>query len=268
MLLTDKNGVLFFRFPNFSKYSGINHGIFTRKNGCSHGPFQSLNVGARVGDDIRHVQANRHMIARLCGGGDLVFLKQGHGCDVVAIQAPDNSLDGLTMEGRLAGDAMITNVPGLNLMIQVADCQAVLMIDPISNVVANVHSGWRGSLWNIIGATITRMEMQFGSVPGDIIAGIGPSLGPCCAEFVNYRSELPEAFWKYGDARNHFNFWSASYDQLCGAGVLKENISLAHICTKCNADLFFSYRRARTTGRFAAVIGLKQGRGRPEKGQD
>jgi hypothetical protein len=257
LLVTAKNGILSFRFSKFSNYSEISHDIFTRKNGCSDGPFQSLNVGVSVGDDSCHVQVNRHLIAQLCGGGDLVFLKQVHGRDVVVVEAPDNSHDGIEMEEGLAGDALITNVPGLNLVIQVADCQAVMMADPIRKVVANVHSGWRGSLQNIIGATITRMQAQFGSVAGDIIAGIGPSLGPCCAEFVNYRSEIPEAFWKYGDARNHFNFWSVSYDQLCGAGVPKENISLAHICTKCNADLFFSYRQARPTGRVAAVIGLR-----------
>ena len=258
LLLVNKNGVLFFRFSSFFSFAEINHGIFTRSRGCSDGPFQSLNVGAGVGDDIDRVRANRHMIARLCGGGELVFLNQVHGRDVAVIKGRDNGLSGIAMDGGLAGDAVITDIPGLNLVIQVADCQAVLMYDPIRKVVANVHSGWRGSIQNIIGATILKMRQRFCTDPCDIIAGIGPSLGPCCAEFVNYKSEIPDSFRKYQDTGNYFDFWSASYDQLCDAGVLKENISIAGICTKCNADLFFSYRRAGTTGRFAAVIGLKQ----------
>ncbi|OQY06698.1 MAG: multicopper polyphenol oxidase [Desulfobacteraceae bacterium 4572_123] len=258
MLLTDKNGVLFFRFSNFSGFSELGHGIFTRNHGCSDGPFQSLNICAGVGDDIDRVMANRHLVNRLLGGGEPVFLNQVHGCDVAVIKGRDNGLSGIATDKALAGDAVITDIPGLNLVIQLADCQAVLMYDPIRGVVANVHSGWRGSIQNIIGATINIMERKFCTTPGDIIAGIGPSLGPCCAEFVNYRSELPESFWKYSDASNHFNFWAASSDQLCDAGVLKENIRTANICTRCNSDLFFSYRRAKITGRFAAAIGLKQ----------
>jgi len=258
LLLTDKNGVLFFRFLNFSGFTELNHGIFTRNHGFSEGPYQSLNVCAGVGDDIDRVRDNRHMIARLCGDGDLVFLKQVHGCDVTVIKDRDNILSGKTVDGRLTGDAVITDIPGLNLVIQVADCQAVLIYDPVRKVVANVHAGWRGSIQNIIGATINRMQQQFCSAPGDLMAGIGPSLGPCCAEFVNYRSEIPESFWKYSDKGNHFNFWWASFDQLCDAGVSKKNIQIANICTKCNPKLFFSYRRAGITGRFAAIIGLKQ----------
>jgi len=257
-VLTEKNGVLFFRFLNFSGFAEISHGIFTRSHGCNDGPFQSLNVCADVGDDIRRVRDNRNIIARLCGGGKLFFLKQVHGCDVAVIKGRHKGLSGMTIDEGTVGDAVITDIPGLNLVIQVADCQAVLIYDPVRRVVANVHSGWRGSIQNIIGATITRMQQEFRTVPGDIMAGIGPSLGPCCAEFVNYKSEIPRPFWKYRTAGNHFNFWSASHDQLCAAGVPKENISLANICTRCNTDLFFSYRRAGITGRFAAVIGLSQ----------
>lgn len=256
MLLTDKNGALFFRFSNFFGLTEINHGIFTRHGGGGDGSFQGLNACA--GDDIDRVRANHHMIARLCGGGDLFFLKQVHGCGIAVIKGRDSGLSKIPLDGGLTGDAVITDIPGLNLVIQVADCQAVLMYDPIRKVVANVHSGWRGSIQNIIGAVITRMQKGFGTVPGDIIAGIGPSLGPCCAEFVNYRSEIPESLWKYSDGRDHFDFWSISYDQLCDAGVLNENIRISNMCTKCNPDLFFSYRRTRTTRRFAAVIGLKE----------
>ena len=91
----------------------------------------------------------------------------------------------------------------------------------------------------------------------NILAGIGPSLGPCCGEFVNYRKELPEGFWKYGDDANRFDFWAVSRDQLTASGVREKNIHLSRLCTKCRTDLFFSYRGEGTTGRFMAVIGLE-----------
>ncbi|HUT43902.1 MAG TPA: laccase domain-containing protein, partial [Desulfobacterales bacterium] len=124
-------------------------------------------------------------------------------------------------------------------------------------VVANVHSGWRGSINNIIGCTLKVMENSFGCRSRDVVAGIGPSLGPCCAEFVNYKKEIPEAFWKYKNDTNHFDFWSISRDQLCEAGVLFENVDLSRMCTKCDSNRFFSFRGEGTTGRFAALIGLK-----------
>jgi copper oxidase (laccase) domain-containing protein len=123
-------------------------------------------------------------------------------------------------------------------------------------VVANVHSGWRGSLKNIIGRTVNIMG-TLGVRPPDIIAGISPSLGPCCAEFMNYKQEIPKKFWVYKDGDDHFDFWSLSRDQLGNAGVLPENVCLSKMCTKCCTDLFYSYRGEKTTGRFAAVIGLK-----------
>ena len=157
----------------------------------------------------------------------------------------------------MTGDGLVTHVAGKTLAIKLADCQAVLIYDPIQKVVGNVHSGWRGSIQNIIGRCIETMTTNFGSDPKDMIAGISPSLGPCCAEFINYKTEIPMPFWKYKNSTNHFDFWRISRDQLVGSGVLPDHIELSDICTKCNSHLFYSYRQSRDTGRFAAVIGLK-----------
>jgi len=120
-----------------------------------------------------------------------------------------------------------------------------------------VHSGWRGSIQNIIGRTVEMMKQLFDCNPGLIQAGIGPSLGPCCAEFINYKDEIPKAHWSYKDSNDHFDFWSISRDQLLHAGVPAKNIELSRICTRCRTREFFSYRAEKNTGRFAAVIGLK-----------
>ena len=280
MIVKQKNGVSFLAFPKLSGLSGILHGVFTRKNGKSKGPFQSLNVSFGVGDTDKTVLENRKIISQCFSDNDLVFLDQVHGTRIIVYskehlfyRVPDTNecfedeysetlsaqtdISGIESEHRFEADAIVTDIPGKLLVIQVADCQSVLIYDPVQKVAANVHSGWRGSINNIIGCTLKVMENSFGCRTRDIVAGIGPSLGPCCAEFVNYKNEIPELFWKYKNDNNYFDFWSISRDQLCEAGVLPENVDLSQMCTKCDLKRFFSYRGEGTTGRFAALIGLK-----------
>jgi len=157
---------------------------------------------------------------------------------------------------------MVTDVKGITLVIQVADCQPVFIYDPFRQVVGNVHSGWRGSINNIIGRTISVMESEFGCRARDLLASVGPSLGPCCSEFINYRTEIPMRFWNYRQKNNRFDFWCLSRDQLSAAGVLRKNISISNLCTSCRTDLFYSYRKEKETGRFAAAIGLRDGIGK------
>ena len=204
-----------------------------------------------MGDALENVQANRHLLKKTLNFGLLLSSRQVHGNKIALINelpTEDQELDGF--------DVMITNLPDLGLMIQQADCQAVALYDPVMQVVGNVHCGWRGSVQNIIARTILQMVGEFGSSPADISAAISPSLGPCCAEFVNYTKELPEKFMSYQVKANYFDFWAISRDQLMQTGVLLANIHIAGICTACNRD-FFSYRRDGITGRGATVIGLR-----------
>ena len=152
---------------------------------------------------------------------------------------------------------MVTDRTGQLLVIQVADCQPVFIFDAQRRVVANIHSGWRGSIQNVIGSTVEVMRREYDCRPEDMVAAIGPSLGPCCAEFIHYRTEIPRNFWCYKDTRDHFDFWAASKDQLVEAGLSSANIVLSGLCTRCRTDLFYSYRGEGETGRFAAVIGLR-----------
>ncbi|MDY6831784.1 MAG: peptidoglycan editing factor PgeF [Thermodesulfobacteriota bacterium] len=251
MIQTTQNGLTFFQFSHLARYPGVLHGIFARTGGVSGPPFDSLNMSTSVGDTPEAVKQNRKAVAACFGNRPLFFLNQVHktGVHVVvdaaapAAKQPD-------------GDALVTADPGLLLGIKLADCQAVLLYDPVKNVAANIHSGWRGSVADIIGITIKTLTQRFGVNPGDMLAGIGPSLGPCCAEFVNYKNELPPPFWKYKDKSNRFDFWQISRHQLMAAGVPEAHIEIAGLCTRCRTDLFFSYRGEGRTGRFAAVIGM------------
>ena len=207
------------------------------------------------------------------GKTDLVFSNQNHGTKILSFakqfnREPSGGLkvspsgkdrnpgEELDSRQELTGDALITDIREKGIVIQTADCQPVLIFDPVRKVVANVHSGWRGSIKNIIGLTLEEMKINFGCNAGNMTAGVGPSLGPCCCEFVNYRREFPEALWRYREG-NHFDLWELSRDQLLNGGVTREKIFLSKICTKCSTDLFFSYRAEKTTGRFASFIGLR-----------
>lgn len=256
MILTKINGVSFYQFPNLVSFPDLRHGIFTRNGGFSKGHFDSLNVSLSVGDDSENVMRNRKVVSGCMDDGELVFTKQVHDRHVIVISEKAANVP-VSSETHLAGDALVSNLNDKMLVIKTADCQAVLLYDPVKHVVANVHSGWRGSINNIIGASIDAMKENFNSRPSDILAGISPSLGPCCAEFINYKKEIPEQFWKYKDLAFNFDFWAISVDQLSYSGVRRENIYSCRICTKCNKDLFYSYRGEKTTGRIATVIGLK-----------
>jgi len=280
MIIKQRNGVSFLEFEKLAKLPGIRHSVFTRNTGVSTGPFRSLNISFGVGDDDQNVRRNREIISKCLNEEDLVFADQVHGSRVMVFSKDDNNsttfdsdlcgeveppeilnkqigVSNPDSEHKHVGDALVTNIRKKNLAIQVADCQSVIMCDPVQQVVANVHSGWRGSINNIVGFTIKVMKKSFGCFAGDIVAGIGASLGPCCAEFVNYEKEIPKKYWKYKDDSDHFDFWSLSHDQLCQAGVLTDNVDLSRLCTKCDPDRFFSFRGEGTTGRFASIIGLK-----------
>lgn len=252
-----RNGTSFLQFNRLAEFDDIEHAVFTRHGGCSQPPFDSLNITYGLGDEDLSVRCNRQRVAQALGGQKLVFAHQVHGTGVVQIQAqdtdPTTGIEGIAP----VGDALVTDQAGQLLVIQVADCQSVLLYEPVRQVVANVHSGWRGSVRNIIGRTIGVMAERFKCDPGRIHAAIGPSLGPCCAEFIHYRQEIPESLWGYRNAGVHFDFWSLSCDQLLQAGVLKQNIEVSRLCTRCRTDLFFSYRGEGITGRFAVVIGLR-----------
>lgn len=226
------------------------HGSYSRHRGSSGWPYDSLNVGLHVGDAQECVCENRERIKQHLGIERLISAKQVHGCEILSVTkrpAEDAEHPGY--------DALITDLPGVALMIQQADCQAIMLHDPINKAVANIHSGWRGSVQNIIGKTVRAMRHEYGSQPRELLAAISPSLGPCCGEFVDYRDELPEPFHSYQVRPHYFDFWAISRDQLIESGVRRDHIEIAGVCTVCDPN-YFSYRRDGVTGRFASVIAL------------
>lgn len=258
MLLAKKQDNYFFQFTALNRIQGLTHAITSRNGGFSQAPFNGLNLSHGVGDDPEAVTANRKRLLQMTDGGVHVYTRQNHGPSIRTItREAMNRAEAIQTE-PLPADALITKVPGIRLLIQTADCQAVMLYDPGKRVVANIHCGWRGSVANIIGKTVLRMVSEFGCDPGHMTAAIGPSLGPCCAEFFNYENEIPRQLWPFRVGPHNFDFWRISRHQLIMAGLGDDNVHDPGICTRCNPHLFFSYRATRQTGRFAALIGMDQ----------
>ena len=178
---------------------------------------------------------------------DPVFSNQVHGDTIIIVnQLPDTPFE---------GDSFITDKKRIPLAVKVADCQGILIFDPKTNSIASIHSGWRGSALNIIGKTINKMVEIFKSNPSDLLIGISPSLGPCCAEFSDPKNELPKSVHPFIQGKN-VDLWSLSHHQLTESGVPERQIEIIKECTKCNSDKYFSHRN-KDGGRMAVLISLK-----------
>lgn len=164
------------------------------------------------------------------GLGKPVLANQTHSDLILEVNEPFLELQ--------EADAFITQKKDLLLMIKVADCQGIVIYDPCKEALAVVHSGWKGSTKNIIGKTIEKMKTTFNSEATDLLMAISPSLGPCCAEFTDPQSELPEFCHPFIIKNNHVNFWQLSKKQAMDEGVLESNIEIAKLCSKDDPHSF------------------------------
>jgi hypothetical protein len=261
MLKNYRKDLPIFQFHSLQKFSDeVDHAVLSRQGGVSQKPFDSLNVSLTVDDSADDVLKNRSMI---CGAFDiseerLIAANQVHGKKVMVI---DDAIARNHQSHRDVDDvdAFVTNIPGVALMMKVADCQALLMFDPAQKVVAAVHAGWRGLMQDISGETINVLKKDFGVKPENLIVGIGPSLGPCCSFFSDPRVELSGEFEPYIDGKNKVDLWKFSTDQLVKHGIKPDHIEHARVCSMCGAgDKFYSFRRDRgVTGRFGVLILLR-----------
>ncbi len=243
----------YYRSPLLAALPEVVHGFFTRQGGLSTGIYASLNMSRAVGDRLELVAENQGLMQQALNLKVLASAAQVHGGHAAvitsAVQAREEDIPEV--------DILATTVPGLGLLIQQADCQAVMLYDPVNRVIANVHCGWRGQIQNVLGETVSLLQNRFGSRPGNLYAAVGPSLGPCCAEFRNFRQEFPDTLWGYQVRPTYFDLWRLSRDQLVAAGLQPKRLDLARLCTRCGASDFFSYRRDKVTGRQGAIIALR-----------
>jgi hypothetical protein len=160
-------------------------------------------------------------------------------------------------------DGLITNQKNTILTILTADCVPILLYDEVKNIVGAVHAGWRGTRDNIIKHCIESMILEFDSNPKDIIASIAPSIGICCYEVgdevARYFTSYPLALTLKNNKKYNLDLAKINKIQLEEIGVLNKNIELSNICTACEVEDYFSYRKEiGCSGRFMSFIGLKE----------
>ena len=242
-----------FRFEKLSQFEELSHEVFSRQGGVSEPPYDALNVGNGTGDTPENVQLNLQIIMGIMGTRNLRSMNQRHGKDILHLSDAKSP----PSPDTLTGDAIITDLRDVGIMVKAADCQAIILFDPIKKVISNIHCGWRGNTLNIATHVVSRMTSDFHCRPSHILAAIGPSLGPCCSEFITYKEIFPRSFERFMVRKNYFDLWRLTQWQLQEAGLKKDNIEVAGICTRCRTDLFYSYRAEKNTGRFATVVMLK-----------
>ena len=240
-----------FTFRNLSAVPGLVHGISTRHGGVSRGRCESLNISFSVGDTQENVEDNLQRLATAVGTTRDTFFAayQVHGRAVTRVE-PGSA-------PRPKCDVLVTDGDEKTLLMRYADCTPVLLADTRRPAIAAVHAGWRGSAVRAAAAAVEALREHFGTSPRDIVAGIGPAIGPCCYEVGD---DVVAAF----EGRPHLfqagklDLWQANRDALVEAGVPDEHIEVAGVCTRCASDRFFSHRAngGQPAGRFAAVMRL------------
>lgn len=251
--------VPYLTLPGLEAQPGLVHAIFTRHGGVSQAPFHALNASLSVGDDPDAVTENRRRIAEVLGIAPVQcqWIHQVHSNHVAVVtehtaQAPE-------------ADALVTNRPGLLLCLRFADCVPVLLFDPVRRAVGIAHAGWRGTVKTIAAAMVHEMTRTFGTRPGDLWAGLGPAIAPCCyavsrdlVESPGMRYQWPASAIQVREGVHYVDLWQANLKQLADAGVPRERIAVSGICTACHTADFYSHRAEQgRTGRFAVVIGLR-----------
>jgi polyphenol oxidase len=261
MITNNQNGLHYYQFDSLSSFP-LQQGIFTRRGGISPEPWQSLNLGGLSGDSRENIIENRK---RIFSCFDLpvesIFdVWQVHGNRIICTESP-RPLD----QDHEKADAIFTSNPEVTLFMRFADCVPLFLFDPKQKVIGIAHAGRVGTLNRIAADCIDTMKQKYGSNPGDIVAGIGPSIGPDHYEVkddVIHQAEicfddLEGILSRSGDGKTYLDLWEANRRILKESGV--EKIELAGICTACHSDDWFSHRAEHgKTGRFGALLALRR----------
>lgn len=253
-----ENGFPYLQFESLPDSGRLQQAVFTRQGGVSHAPFESLNLSVSVPDEKARVYANRRIAYGLYGRDtdSVVHAHLVHGADVARV----SHLDYGTWIPHT--DGIITNEPGCALTMNYADCAPIFLYDPQKQAVGLGHAGWLGTTRDLPGALVRAMTAAFGSEPGDLIAAIGPCIGPCCYEVGEVViNKVLDAFedgetllLAQANGRGpHFDLPEANRRNLVRAGV--QAVEQSGLCTGCRTDLFFSHRAEKgKTGRFGTIL--------------
>lgn len=253
-------GISYTQFDD-GDFEGTVHAFFSRRGGVSPSPWDSLNLGSTVGDSRENVIENRKRIFDIIGKpvDSLFDVWQVHSADTICTNTARKLID-----PHQKGDAIFTDRPEVTLLMRFADCVPIMLYDPKKRVIGIVHAGWQGTVKQIVKHAIKTIKERYHVDPADLVAGIGPSIGPdhyavgenVFLEASRSFGDDAERFFTHENGSLFFNLWEANGFLLESSGVT--NIRYANICTACNVSDWFSHRAEHgKTGRFAAVIALQ-----------
>lgn len=257
MIENQQGGIRYYQFEGFLA-PGLFQAVFARKGGVSPAPWSSLNLGGTVGDQPENVRENLSRLLSVSGfsSDQLAQVRQVHSTKVIKADLPVDAVE--------EGDAITTDKQGLLLLMRFADCVPIVFYDPAHQAIAIAHAGWKGTLRGVAAEVVRAMMGHYGTDPGALRVGIGPSIGPdhyyVGSEVIEeVKSVFPDSFDRViaEDADGvKLDLWAANQIHLRDMGV--RNIDLSGICTGCDQELWYSHRaEGGRTGRFGGVIGLK-----------
>ncbi|MEE1342214.1 MAG: peptidoglycan editing factor PgeF [Lachnospiraceae bacterium] len=265
--INEANGVVYLTFPILEQF-GVKHGFSTRLGGVSEGMFSSMNLSFQRGDDRDKVEENYKRICNVLNMNhkNVVLSNQVHDTKIKLVTKEDAG-KGMIKESDIIGiDGLITKEKDIPLVTFYADCVPLFFYDPVKEVIAAAHSGWRGTKEKIGKKVVETMEEEFGCKKEDVVAVIGPSICQDCyevsedvvLEFQEVFKEETSLFVKAKENRKYnLDLWKVNSMILKEAGILEKHMSLPNLCTCCNPKLLFSHRASKgKRGNLAGFISL------------
>jgi hypothetical protein len=246
-----------YTFKNLSNQKNCTHIITKKDNTQAH----SFSLALHTGEEPQKIIENRNTIAKNFPNMHFIVANQTHSDNISVINEKNKTWLSSREEHAIEDcDALISNQTDIMLTILTADCVPILLFDPKQNVVAAIHAGWKGTEQQIALKTVKKMQEAFNSNPEDIIAGVAPSIGRCCYEVdwnVAQHFEAIENAYDKKDKKYMLDLPYINKLQLLNAGLVEENIEMSNICTACEVEDYFSYRKeGGCSGRFMSMIGL------------
>ncbi len=265
-----KNGdLVYLSFPKIDASGGATCVFTTKFGGVSKGPFSTMNMSFSRGDKNDYVLENYKRICDAAGIDNtrLIFTKQTHTTNVYTANPEFIGSSTPTDPSYNDIDGLVTDLAGVGLVSQYADCVPLVFYDPIRRVVATSHAGWRGTVGKIAEKTIEKMVSDYGCKTKDIIAGIGPSVSKCCYEvddpvMCKVRAldfiTLGDVATDKGNGKYMLDLKELNRLIMIHCGIDEGNIDVADICTCCESDTFFSHRVCgNERGNLALIVSLK-----------
>ena len=265
--INEANGVVYLTFPILEQF-GVKHGFSTRLGGVSEGMFSSMNLSFQRGDDREKVEENYKRICNVLNMNhkNVVLSNQVHDTKIKLVTKEDAG-KGMIKESDIIGiDGLITQEKDIPLVTFYADCVPLFFYDPVKEVIAAAHSGWRGTKEKIGKKMVETMEEEFGCKKEDVVAVIGPSICQDCyevsedvvLEFQEVFMEETSLFAKAKEnGKYNLDLWKVNSMILKEAGILEKHMSLPNLCTCCNPKLLFSHRASKgKRGNLAGFISL------------